>query len=83
MSHSIFDIRRHPLAFCMCALLGFAAVSPVGFAAEKPESQKISRTIAKEITAAKTHHPLSAMRIAAAAMPGRGARLLSASVAIA
>jgi len=53
MSHSIFDIRRHPLAFCMCALLGLAAVSPVGFAAEKPESQKISRTIAKEITAAQ------------------------------
>jgi hypothetical protein len=49
MSHSIFDIRRHPLVFCLCALVGFAAISPAAWSAEK--KQEISRVIAKEITA--------------------------------
>jgi tetratricopeptide (TPR) repeat protein len=52
MSHSIFDIRRHPLVFCLCALVGFASVSPVALSAEKSDKkQEISRVIAKEITA--------------------------------
>jgi hypothetical protein len=52
MSHSIFDIRRHPLVFCLCALVGFAAISPAAWSAEKSEKkQEISRVIAKEITA--------------------------------
>jgi len=52
MSHSIFDIRRHPLAFCLCALVGFGAISPAAWSAEKGEKkQEISRVIAKEITA--------------------------------
>jgi len=49
MSHSIFDFRRHPLVFCLCALVGFAAISPAAWSAEK--KQEISRVIAKEITA--------------------------------
>jgi hypothetical protein len=52
MSHSIFNIRRHPLVFCLCAFVGFAAISPTAFAADK-KGQEISRTIAKEITAAQ------------------------------
>lgn len=49
MSHSIFDIRRQPLVICLCALVGFAAISPAAWSAEK--KQEISRVIAKEITA--------------------------------
>ena len=52
MSHSIFDIRRHPLVLCMCAFIGFAAISPAAFSADKPK-QEISRVIAKEITGAQ------------------------------
>jgi hypothetical protein len=52
MSHSILDIRRNPLVFCLCALVGFAAVSPA-WSAEKGEKKEISRVIAKEITAAQ------------------------------
>ncbi|HEY2779586.1 MAG TPA: tetratricopeptide repeat protein [Steroidobacteraceae bacterium] len=52
MSHSIFDIRRHPLVFCLCALVGFAAVSPAAWSAEKSDKkQEISRVIAKEFNA--------------------------------
>ena len=53
MSHSIFDIRRHPLVLCLCAFIGFAAVSPAAFSADKPKGQEISRVIAKEITGAQ------------------------------
>lgn len=54
MSHSIFDIRRHPLVICLCAFVGFAAVSPAAWSAEKGEKkQEISRVIAKEITGAQ------------------------------
>jgi tetratricopeptide (TPR) repeat protein len=53
MSHSIFDIRRHPLAVCAFALLGFAALSPLAYSADKPKGQEISRVIAKEITGAQ------------------------------
>jgi hypothetical protein len=52
MSHSIFDIRRQPLVLCLCTLIGFAAVAPAAFSADKPK-QEISRVIAKEITAAQ------------------------------
>ena len=52
MSHSISNIRRHPLVFCLCALVGFAAISPAAIAADK-KGQEISRVIAKEITAAQ------------------------------
>jgi Tetratricopeptide repeat len=53
MSHSIFDMRRHPLALCLCVLMGFAAVAPA-YSADKPkEQQQISRAIAKEMTAAQ------------------------------
>jgi hypothetical protein len=52
MSHSIFDIRRHPLVLCMCAFIGLAAISPAAFSADKPK-QEISRVIAKEITGAQ------------------------------
>jgi hypothetical protein len=52
MSHSIFEIRRHPLVLCMCALVGFAAISPAAFAADKPK-QELSRVVAKEMTAAQ------------------------------
>src|ERR1700748_3454794 len=52
MSHSIFDMRRHPLALCLCALMGFAAVAPA-YSADKPKGQEISRAIAKEMTAAQ------------------------------
>jgi hypothetical protein len=48
MSHSILDIRHHPLVLCLCALVGFAAISPAWSAEKK---QEISRVIAKEITA--------------------------------
>jgi Tetratricopeptide repeat len=53
MSHSIFDIRRHPLALCLCAFVGIAAVAPAAFSADKPKGQEISRVIAKEITGAQ------------------------------
>jgi tetratricopeptide (TPR) repeat protein len=52
MSHSIFQIRRHPLAVCLCALVGFAAVTPAALAADKPK-QEISRAIGKEMNAAQ------------------------------
>jgi tetratricopeptide (TPR) repeat protein len=52
MSHSIVDIRRHPLGLCLCAFIGFAAVSPAAFSADKPK-QEISRAVAKEMTAAQ------------------------------
>jgi tetratricopeptide (TPR) repeat protein len=51
MSHSIHDIRRHPVVFCLAALLGCATISPAAFSADKPKGQEISRVIAKEITA--------------------------------
>jgi tetratricopeptide (TPR) repeat protein len=51
MSHSIHDIRRHPVVFCLFALLGCATISPAAFSADKPKGQEISRVIAKEITA--------------------------------
>jgi len=50
MSHSIFDIRRHPLVLCLCAFIGMAAVSSAALSADKPK-QEISRAIAKEIAA--------------------------------
>jgi hypothetical protein len=54
MSHSIVNIRRQPLIFCLCAMVGFAAISPAAWSAEKGEKkQEISRVIAKEITAAQ------------------------------
>jgi tetratricopeptide (TPR) repeat protein len=53
MSHSIFDIRRNPLVFCLCALVGFAAISPAWSAEKGEKKQEISRVIAKEITAAQ------------------------------
>jgi tetratricopeptide (TPR) repeat protein len=53
MSHSIFDMRRHPLALCLCALTGFAAFAPAAYSADKPKGQEISRAIAKEMTAAQ------------------------------
>jgi tetratricopeptide (TPR) repeat protein len=52
MSHSIFDIRRHPLALCLCAFVGIAAIAPA-LSAEKAKGQEISRVIAKEITGAQ------------------------------
>jgi tetratricopeptide (TPR) repeat protein len=52
MSHSISDVRRHPLAVCACVLLGLAAISPLAYSADKPKGQEISRAIAKEMTAA-------------------------------
>jgi hypothetical protein len=52
MSHSILGKYR-PLLLCLCALIGFAGLSPALHAADKPDSQKISRVIAKEITAAQ------------------------------
>jgi tetratricopeptide (TPR) repeat protein len=53
MSHSISNIRRHPLAVCACALLGLAAVAPVAYSADKPKGQEISRVISKEMNAAQ------------------------------
>jgi hypothetical protein len=53
MSHSIMGLRSRPVLLCMCAFLGLAGISPVAFSADKPESQKISRSIAKEVTAAQ------------------------------
>jgi hypothetical protein len=50
MSHSISDVRRHPLAVCACVLLGLAAISPLAYSADKPKGQEISRAIAKEMT---------------------------------
>jgi tetratricopeptide (TPR) repeat protein len=52
MSRSINLFRHHPAAFCLMALIGCAAISPA-FSADKAEGQKISRVIAKEITAAQ------------------------------
>ena len=52
MSHSILGIRGRPLLLCLCALMGFAGLSPAAFAADKPK-QEVSRVIAKEITAAQ------------------------------
>src|SRR5579872_5739146 len=53
MSHSIFEIRRHPLILCLCALVGFAAISPAWSAEKSEKKQEISRVIAKEITGAQ------------------------------
>jgi tetratricopeptide (TPR) repeat protein len=53
MSHSIFGIQYRPLLLCVCAFIAFAGISPPAHSAEKPDSQKISRVIAKEITAAQ------------------------------
>ncbi len=53
MSHSIFGIRTRALLLCVCAFIAFAGISPAAYSADKPESQKISRGIAKEITAAQ------------------------------
>jgi hypothetical protein len=52
MSHSILDVRRHPLALCLCALMSIAVVVPA-YSADKPKGQEISRAIAKEMTAAQ------------------------------
>lgn len=52
MSHSIF-MKFRALLLCVCAFVAFAGFSPAVHSAEKPESQKISRVIAKEITAAQ------------------------------
>jgi hypothetical protein len=52
MSHSIMGLRCRPLLLCMCALIGFAGLSPAAFAADKPK-QELSRVIAKEMTAAQ------------------------------
>jgi hypothetical protein len=55
MSLSINLFRRHPAAFCLMAFMCCSAISPAFSAdkADKGDSQKISRTIAKEITAAQ------------------------------
>src|SRR5258708_25310468 len=52
MSHSILGIQYRPLLLCMCALVGFAGISPAAFAADKPK-QDLSRVIAKDMTAAQ------------------------------
>ena len=52
MSHSILGKYR-PLLLCVCAFMAFAGIPPAVHAADKPDSQKISRVIAKEITAAQ------------------------------
>jgi hypothetical protein len=52
MSHSFLGVRGRPLLLCLCALMGFAGLSPAAFAADKPK-QEVSRVIAKEITAAQ------------------------------
>src|SRR5882762_7441475 len=52
MSYSILGIQYRPLLLCMCALIGFAGISPAAFAADKPK-QELSRVIAKEMTAAQ------------------------------
>ena len=53
MSHSIMGIRYRPLLLCVCALVGLAGISPAAYSADKPESQKVSRSIAKEVMAAQ------------------------------
>jgi len=53
MSHSIRDSRRRPAIFCLIALLGCAAISPVALSADKPKTPEISRSITKEMTAAQ------------------------------
>jgi tetratricopeptide (TPR) repeat protein len=53
MSHSIRDSRHRPAIFCLIALLGGAAISPVAFSADKPKGPEISRAITKEMTAAQ------------------------------
>jgi len=53
MSHPIHDIRRHPVILCLIALIGFAALSPAAFSADKPKSPELSRSITKEMTAAQ------------------------------
>jgi hypothetical protein len=50
MSHSILGIQYRPLLLCVCAFIGFAALSPAAYSADKPK-QEISRAIAKEIAA--------------------------------
>src|SRR5260370_42510996 len=52
MSHTILGIQYSPQRLCMCALIGFASISPAAFAADKPK-QELSRVIAKEMTAAQ------------------------------
>lgn len=46
-------MKFRALLLCVCAFVAFAGFSPAVHSAEKPESQKISRVIAKEITAAQ------------------------------
>jgi tetratricopeptide (TPR) repeat protein len=55
MSRSINPFRHHPVAFCLMALMCCAAITPAFSAdkADKPDSQKISRVIAKEMAAAQ------------------------------
>ena len=53
MSHPIHDIRRHPVIVCLIAIIGFAALSPAAFSADKPKSPELSRSITKEMTAAQ------------------------------
>jgi tetratricopeptide (TPR) repeat protein len=53
MSHSIHNIRRHPVVFCLLALIGCAAMSQSAFSADKPKAPELSRVIAKEMTAAQ------------------------------
>jgi tetratricopeptide (TPR) repeat protein len=53
MSHSIHNFRRHPVVFCLLALIGCAAMSQPAFSADKPKGPELSRVIAKEMTAAQ------------------------------
>src|SRR6202041_370915 len=53
MSHPIRDSRRRPAIFCLIALLGCAAISPIALSAHKPKTPEISRSITKEMTAAQ------------------------------
>jgi tetratricopeptide (TPR) repeat protein len=52
MSGSINLSRHHPAAFCVMALMCCAAISPA-LSADKPKGPEISRSIAKEMTAAQ------------------------------
>jgi hypothetical protein len=52
MSRSINLFRHHPAASCLMALICCAAISPA-LSADKPKGPEISRSIAKEMTAAQ------------------------------
>jgi tetratricopeptide (TPR) repeat protein len=52
MSHSILKIHGHRLVLCLCAVVGFAAIAPAAFSADKPK-QEISHAIGKEMNAAQ------------------------------